>query len=144
MMVLGGYDGAQYLDTTEVMNLSTYQFSPGPRLNARRAAHAVALLLNRYLLVLGGKNARGCMDSTEILDLYRAPWSFARGPSMRRKRGGSTVAPLDQHRLVVIGGHDDEKTHDTTEILHIVDSQTDPPGMVFTLGPFVATPRSYA
>merc|ERR1719440_669232 len=78
MIVVGGYDGAQYLDSTEVLNLNTYQFAPGPKLNARRAAHAVCLLLNRYLIVIGGKNAKGCMDSTEILDLYKAPWSFVR------------------------------------------------------------------
>lgn len=144
MIVVGGYDGAQYLDTTEVMNLNTYTFSPGPRLNSRRAAHSVCLLLSRYLLVIGGKNAKGCMESTEILDLYRAPWKFVRGPNMRRKRGGATVAQLDSTKLVVIGGHDDDRTHDTTEILHVIDTTSDPPGMVATLGPFVSTPRSYA
>jgi len=144
LLVVGGYDGAQYLDTTEVLNLSTYQWAPGPRLNSRRAAHACCLLLSRYLLVVGGKNARGCMESTEILDLYRAPWAFVRGPNMRRKRGGTTVAMLDSTKMVVIGGHDDDRTHDTTEILHIIDTASDPPGMVFTLGPFVSTPRSYA
>jgi len=142
--VIGGYDGAQYLDTTEVLNLSTNEFSPGPRLTTRRAAHSVSLLGSRYLLVLGGKNSSGCMETTEVLDLYRAPWTFVRSPNMRRKRAGSTVAMLDSSRLVVFGGHDDERTHDTTEILHIVDTASDPPGMVFTLGPYVATPRSYA
>jgi hypothetical protein len=144
LIVIGGYDGFQYLDSTEVLNLQTNEFSPGPKLNTRRAAAAVTLLETGHLIVVGGKNSAGCTDTTEVLDAGSgAPLKFTLGPKMRVQRGGATLAKLSGTRFLVIGGHDEAKTHDSTEILNINDPTSLPPAMGFTLGPPVSTPRSY-
>merc|ERR1719424_2012511 len=114
-------------------------------MNFRRAAPAVVRLESGLLIVVGGKNAQGCLESSEVLDTRRATWSFEQGPKMRKQRGGPTAAVIDGSKVLVIGGHDDTRTHDSTEILTIAEAAAGSvPGMSFTQGPFVTAPRSYA
>lgn len=143
LLVLGGYDGAHFLNTTEILDLKANRFVTGPRMHVRRAAPACAMLKTGHVIVLGGKNSSGCLSSSELLDPSSKSPSFVHGPSMRMQRAGPTVAPLEGDRLIVIGGHDSSRTHNTTEILYITDRACKPPSIIFTPGPQLVTPRSY-
>lgn len=142
-MVIGGHDGSEYLNSTEVLSLKTNEFVPGPYLNEKRGAASVALLGTTHVIVVGGRNSSGSLASTEILDLSHPALSFRRGPSMKMRRAGLAVAALDRTRLIVIGGHDNTQTHSTTEILYMFNMASDPPGMSFIDGPFIGLPRSH-
>lgn len=143
LLVVGGYDGSHFLNTTEILDLKANQFAAGPRMNIRRAAPAIAMMKTGHVLVVGGKNAFGCLESTEVLDPSATAMSFAHGPSMRMQRAGPTVAMLDKGRMLVLGGHDNSRTHNTTEILYVTDPASKPPLMLYTPGPLLGTPRSY-
>lgn len=150
MMVIGGRQGIdtgrrdRFLDSTEVINIVTQEVRSGPYLNFNRSSAAVAMIGTSHLMVLGGRNDYGCMDTTEILNIHRAPWQFESGPKLCKKRAGATVTMVDNTRLLVIGGTDGSKIHGSTEILHLRDTGRDPPTIVSALGPFVVTPRSYS
>jgi len=95
------------------------------------------------VVVIGGKNMSGCLDSTEVLDTKAAFMSFVHGPSMHLQRSGPAVAPLSATSVIVLGGHDASRTHSTTEILHVVDPAPRPPTLAIVPGPPLGTPRSY-
>lgn len=143
VLVVGGYDGAHFLSSTEVLDLRTMTFSAGPRLLTRRAAPALALLKSGYVVVVGGKNTYGCLETTEILDTTAVVMSFEHGPRMSMQRSGPAVAPLEGNSLIILGGHDASRTHNTTEVLHVVDPVPRPPTLAVSPGPPLGTPRSY-
>lgn len=144
LLVLGGYDGVHFLNTTEILDVETNKFVPGPRLLSRRASPAVALLKTGQIVVIGGKNAGGCLQTSEVLDPRSSPLGFMAGPSMRAQRAGPAVAPLeDGSRLLVMGGHDSGKTHNTTEVLQVLGPAARVPELAFMPGPALVTPRSY-
>mmetsp|Transcript_71385 Transcript_71385/g.204799 ORF Transcript_71385/g.204799 Transcript_71385/m.204799 type:complete len:477 (-) Transcript_71385:135-1565(-) len=144
LLVVGGYDGAHFLNTTEIVDLVTLRVSPGPRMIHRRAAPAVAVFQGiGRILVVGGKNAFGCLETTEVLDIRAAALEFKPGPSLRMQRAGPTAAPLDGNRIMVLGGHDSSRTHNTTEVITVVDPGVRSPRLAVSPGPLLATPRSY-
>ena len=42
LLVLGGFDGSNHLDSTELLDLKDMSFSPGPRLSTWRSGCAAA------------------------------------------------------------------------------------------------------
>lgn len=143
LLVLGGYDGSHFLNTTEILDVETNKFIAGPRLLSRRASPAVAILKTGHLVVIGGKNASGCLNTSELLDPRSSPMAFMAGPSLRVQRAGPAVAPLETGQLLIMGGHDSHRTHNSTEILQVRPRPRSSPAMEFEPGPPLVTPRSY-
>jgi len=145
LLVVGGYDGSHFLNTTEILDVENNKFVPGPRMQSRRASPAIAVLKTGHVVVVGGKNASGCLDTCEVLNPRATPMAFMAGPKLKCQRAGPALAPLDGgSRLLVMGGHDSSRTHSTTEILQIVSPQSvREPKMAFVPGPSLMTPRSY-
>lgn len=59
MYVVGGSDGTQSLDTTEVYDLDEQMWSPGPNMTTPRANVGVAVVGNR-LYAVGGFSGNNC------------------------------------------------------------------------------------
>eukprot|EP00403_Amphidinium_massartii_P005607 CAMPEP_0178377320 /NCGR_PEP_ID=MMETSP0689_2-20121128/3858_1 /TAXON_ID=160604 /ORGANISM="Amphidinium massartii, Strain CS-259" /LENGTH=196 /DNA_ID=CAMNT_0019997371 /DNA_START=79 /DNA_END=665 /DNA_ORIENTATION=+ len=86
IFVFGGtlYDpasGYAILDTTEMLDLQTMTFTPGPSMTAARTSLAAGNLDARRLLLVGGSSGTAEISSTEILDL--ATMKFSPGPPMK-------------------------------------------------------------
>ncbi|CAK9045082.1 Kelch-like protein 17 (Actinfilin) [Durusdinium trenchii] len=67
LLVLGGSDGSNSLDSTEVLDVSKMTFSPGPQMSAWRSGCTCAPLGPQQLLVVGGFDGSNHLDSTEFL-----------------------------------------------------------------------------
>lgn len=79
-MVVGGHDGNEYLNTTEVLNLSTMSFTPGPSMQSKRGGCAIVPLDSQRFLVIGGRVGSETLATTEVLDLDEM--RFHPGPTM--------------------------------------------------------------
>eukprot|EP00927_Polykrikos_kofoidii_P061167 TRINITY_DN56036_c0_g1_i1.p1 TRINITY_DN56036_c0_g1~~TRINITY_DN56036_c0_g1_i1.p1 ORF type:complete len:514 (-),score=123.33 TRINITY_DN56036_c0_g1_i1:149-1639(-) len=96
-MVIGGFDSAERLDSTEILDILEMQFRPGPVMLEVRSGCAVVMVKEDELLILGGCDdtgaAFGCQKTTETLkidDLSEAgigKLAFMDGPSMAFGRG---------------------------------------------------------
>merc|ERR1719253_34892 len=81
-----------------------------------------------HVLVVGGYNDSGQLDTTEVLDI--GAMTFASGPKMGVCRRGCAAVTLDG-RILVIGGYNGQQQLETTEVL---DTTT----MKFSPGPRTA------
>lgn len=94
-----------FLNTTELFNPKTGEFSPGGRLTHVRTNHSALLLKNGKVLVMGGIHRDGPADQTEILD----PANYSSGsPNLLAGRYGITAAMLKDGRVLLAGGADGE------------------------------------
>ncbi|CAL1159041.1 unnamed protein product [Cladocopium goreaui] len=91
LLVLGGSDGSNSLDSTEVLDVSKLSFSPGPGMSAWRSGCTAAPLSAEQLLVVGGFDGSNHLDSTELLDLK--DMSFSAGPRLSTWRSGCAATP---------------------------------------------------
>jgi len=91
LLVLGGSDGSNSLDSTEVLDVSKLTFSPGPGMNAWRSGCSATPLSSDQLLVVGGFDGSNHLDSTELLDLKEM--SFSDGPRLSTWRSGCAATP---------------------------------------------------
>mmetsp|Transcript_471 Transcript_471/g.1102 ORF Transcript_471/g.1102 Transcript_471/m.1102 type:complete len:734 (-) Transcript_471:308-2509(-) len=144
VMVIGGFNGANFLSSTEILNIRTMQTVPGPKIVQPRASPGVGYISSsNRIVVVGGKNSYGCLSSIEYLDLSCSQPQFKLGPSLKVGRSGPSVLRLDDRRLFVLGGHDYERTHICTEILEFVESASGVPRLGITAGPDLGATRSY-
>ena len=102
--------------TTEVLDLSTMAFTPGPNLLSRRLGCAAAVRLDAHrCLVVGGLDGRSSVNSTEVLGI--TTMTFTAGPVMGSARYGGAAVPLDSTHILVVGGLDDnDEDLSTTEV----------------------------
>ena len=143
-LVVGGCDDENSLSTssTELFNLGTMTFEPGPQMLSPRGGCAAVVLDARRILIIGGNSDSISfgydgtnLATTEVLDI--GTMAFAPGPSMQTRRWGCAAVLLPGERCVlVIGGYDGTTHHATTEILDI-DT------MSFSPGPVMSQPRSW-
>ena len=113
VLVVGGCGPDRvYLNTTEVLDLDTMEFSPGPTMRMGRYACAAVLLgdvdsRRRCLLVMGGifPDDDGVKrNTTEVLDLETMEFT-GYGPAMlAERRGFAAVADDAGGRVFVLGG----------------------------------------
>lgn len=132
LVLAGGFDGVNSLDSSRVWDCSSSLFGPGPRMGTRRCGCASQRLSAERLLVVGGRDKETVLETTEVLDF--SSMTFTQGPCMLVPRSGSAMAMLDANRMLVAGGRSSTKDLDTTEIL---DLRT----MAFCPGPRMGTPR---
>ena len=73
MYVVGGNDGTSSLATTEVYDMETETWTPGPTMSMPRANVACIVLDNR-LWAVGGFNGKIFLDSMEYLSADAREW----------------------------------------------------------------------
>jgi hypothetical protein len=135
VLVAGGRDKNGHSHrTTEILDVATMTFAPGPEmLSGRYGCSAVALENPRRALIVGGRSSTVGLNTTEVLDLDTM--TFSRGPTMRAARLGCTAVPLggdSRRRCLVIGGSDKGGIQvNTTEVLDLETMEfTDGPAML--------------
>lgn len=100
ILVLGGFDGTKRLKSTEILDLKTMTFSPGPSMLRERAGCTVCPIgtdKKRYL-VCGGQDTTpdGYLNTTEIFDRPEdeegelGAWAFRGGPQLAERRAYAT------------------------------------------------------
>mmetsp|Transcript_42924 Transcript_42924/g.96444 ORF Transcript_42924/g.96444 Transcript_42924/m.96444 type:complete len:446 (-) Transcript_42924:61-1398(-) len=143
ILIIGGFDGSQYLKSTEVYHIGNGICVPGPDMVTPRAGMAVTKLDTGHILVLGGRNERGVLASTELWDIRHGS-RFHRAPDMLMSRCGPSVVSLDERRILVLGGADETSTHNLAELLTLpVGPLDDASRMTFSLAKDIGVPRAY-
>jgi hypothetical protein len=107
VLVAGGSDGTNVLQSAEIFNPPTGTFTPTGLMTVKRFATAAAALPDGRVLVAGGSNFDGgtnFLQSAEIFD--PATGGFAPTGSMTVKRQAAAAAPLPDGRVLVAGGFD--------------------------------------
>uniref|UniRef100_A0A7S4PIM5 Uncharacterized protein n=1 Tax=Paramoeba aestuarina TaxID=180227 RepID=A0A7S4PIM5_9EUKA len=96
------------LDTVEVLDMETMQWSMGPDMDERRCGFGVGVHEERKeMIVVGGLDGEGydrrVLRSVEVLDLEEMEWKT--GPDMITRREGCGVG-VDEERgkVIVVGG----------------------------------------
>ncbi|KAJ1448670.1 hypothetical protein M885DRAFT_623227 [Pelagophyceae sp. CCMP2097] len=110
ILVAGGFDwDLRELDSTEILDLRTMKFSPGPKMQSRRNECGGVVVDDNHVLIVGGNDSTMLPTATsELLNLRSM--EFQVGPAMQTPRCGCSVVRLDstaERRIFVIGGRDD-------------------------------------
>jgi N-acetylneuraminic acid mutarotase len=102
VLVAGGQNSAQYLDSTEIFDpaLGSWVFG-GTMLNAR-SVHSMNTLNNNKVLVAGGQNESGVLASAELYDPSAGTW--AASGNMNTARMAHTATVLSNGKVLVVGG----------------------------------------
>jgi hypothetical protein len=148
-LLVGGARGQllaqQAWSTTEVFDLATDTFSPGPSMNAPRSLHTATALPNGTWLIAGGVNQNNDPQATcEVYD--PALDAFVPVASMGTPRMGHTATLLANGKVLVTGGIQAMPTTPTQlEPIHQTVATTelyDPVANTWTPGPSLSTPRA--
>ena len=123
MLVIGGEDSWTSLATTEILDIDTMPFVPGPVISLGRYLCAVVSPPGSILMVGGdgGYNVLTYIETTEAPSLETM--SFAAGPSMLTRRSGCAALAMPQdespRRALVVGGRNTNERISlaTTEVL---------------------------
>jgi hypothetical protein len=121
MVVGGSSDSGQTLNTTEVLDVRTMAFAPGPSMGSARWGCAAVQVDARHVLIIGGwDSSDAALATTELLDL--TTMAFSPGPIMQAGRRSFAAARVDTAqgpRILVLGGSAGETRFSTTEVLEI-------------------------
>lgn len=77
-IVFGGFNGTDYLDTTEIYDVVNGVFYDGPKMLEKRHGHSATLLFTGEIIICGGMENQ---NSTEIYNPKKN--EFRKGPSMK-------------------------------------------------------------
>lgn len=145
VLVVGGFNGECYLDSTEIIDLKSWTCEPGPKMLTARAGCSAVRVDDNQILVVGGYS----QDTCEILETEKM--SFRPGPQLRRARSCAAAIMLDEYRLMVAGGYDRLGCCETSEILDLRKAPREdewddesPPSLAkarFWPGPSLGKPR---
>jgi len=106
IMVAGGKSGpGQSLQTTEILDVRTMAFAPGPSMTSVRWGFAAVPVDDRHVLFIGGQGSSGAFTSTELLDV--SAMDFEPGPAMGTLWDNCAAVRLDvagAPRILAIGG----------------------------------------
>jgi hypothetical protein len=104
VLIAGGMVRNRYfLDSAELFDPKTKQFTPAGRMTTKRVGHATALLPDGRVLVAGGWSDSGTVASAEVYDPRTNRFTaLPRGMSVNRTR--PTVTPLRDGTLLFAGG----------------------------------------
>jgi hypothetical protein len=99
VLITGGSNLQNALDSTELFNPKTGEFSAGPRLQRSRAGHNATLLADGRVLIAGGQGE----DSAELFDPATNRSILVNG-KLTAARGGHGTARLNDGRVLLAGG----------------------------------------
>ena len=80
IMITGGFDNGAHLNSTEIINIKDGSISMGSPLNSKRSSHGMGVVTineEERLIVLGGGNSDGTLDSIEIYNAKTEKWEIA-------------------------------------------------------------------
>mmetsp|Transcript_43639 Transcript_43639/g.79571 ORF Transcript_43639/g.79571 Transcript_43639/m.79571 type:complete len:333 (+) Transcript_43639:14-1012(+) len=99
VIIVGGFDGTNRLASTEILNLETMTFAPGPSLSTARSGHVCLSVGEEGYerpIVFGGFDGRSYLSTGEILvgmgSLEGQRGSWQPGPSMAKSRAQCAIA----------------------------------------------------
>jgi hypothetical protein len=148
-LLVGGARGQllaqQAWATTEVYDLATDTFSPGPTMSTPRSLHTCTRLPNGQWLIAGGVQQTN--DPQATCELYDpATDTFVPAAAMSIPRTGHTATLLSNGKVLVAGGIQAMPVTPTQlqPIREIVNSTEiyDPASGAWTAGPNMGTPRA--
>lgn len=99
-LVTGGYDGAAYVDTTELFDSTT--FSAGTTAGTRRVNHHSVIMYDGHVLLVGGQNVGGNLSSTEYYRDVDATWTATGSLNVARRIPASIL--LNNGKVLCTGG----------------------------------------
>jgi hypothetical protein len=139
VLVVGGYDGTNYLQTAEIYDPKTGTFSESGvgLMSTKRYAPATVTMPDGRVLVAGGYDMPNDVATAEVFNPSTA--QFTPVGSMAEPREGAGGALLPDGRVLVAGGYDstagtDGEYIDSSEIF-------DPKTNTFSPGPKMGTKR---
>ncbi|MBU2530386.1 MAG: hypothetical protein KKD35_05045, partial [Elusimicrobia bacterium] len=110
VIVIGGINSGA-LNSSEIFNPSTRQWSAGPNLVMKRYDHTANLLKDGRVLVSGGSNGTQILESAEIYN--GASWTYTlnfpvalQGNDMLYPRANHTTTLLPNGKLLAVGGEE--------------------------------------
>jgi N-acetylneuraminic acid mutarotase len=101
---VGGFDGAQSVNSAESYNPATDKWTALPAMTSKRTDLAAAAGPDGRIYALGGADGATVFASTEIYDPIAGNWSA--GPTMNSARSQFAAAIGPDGRLYAIGGSD--------------------------------------
>ena len=136
MLVIGGHDGTTHLTTTEILDIDTMKFSPGPLMSSGCSGCAV-VSLHGSILVVGGGGGDSRTNTTEVLSFQAI--SFAAVPTILTACRGcaALVLPRDLSPscVLVVGGCLQNSILSRTEVLTTVQRKcADTAGRIGAVG----------
>lgn len=103
VLVAGGFNG-DYLDTAEIYDPKTGEFTAIGKLTMPRSEHIAVLLENGKILLAGGVGTNWTfLKSAEIFDPVAK--SFSKTGNMTTPRESHTATLLENGRVLITGGH---------------------------------------
>lgn len=112
VLITGGYVYKSPTSTVRVYQKKAWLYAPNKdafvaagELATERDGHSADLLPDGRVLVVGGMNASGELDSTEIFDPTKpAASAWQAGPTLAAKRFGHASVPLSDGRILYAAG----------------------------------------
>jgi hypothetical protein len=101
VLMVGGYDGSQYLPSADVYDPATHNFTVTDDMKSGRYRHTATLLNDNTVLVVGGSNG-SALANAEIYD--PATDTFSDTGSMSADRYGHTATRLQDGTVLIAGG----------------------------------------
>ncbi|MDR1726466.1 MAG: hypothetical protein LBT74_00810 [Acidobacteriota bacterium] len=134
VLVAGGRNGYDILNTAELYNPSTGAFTSAPgAMNVERYRHTATRLLNSLVLLAGGQTSLSITKTAELYDYSTGSFTFTAG-EMTMPRDAHTATRLDNGKVLLIGGMDGVGVTATAEIY-------DPATETFTATGSMSDPR---
>jgi hypothetical protein len=107
IFICGGIFTAEGIEvnnrSTEIFDPNTGSFSKGPMMTTRRAGHTATLLNTNEVLITGGFDSTGFLNSAILYDPQRQKIT-AISSRMSDKRAAHTATLLDDGRVLIVGG----------------------------------------
>jgi predicted ATP-grasp superfamily ATP-dependent carboligase len=113
VMVAGGWDGSDSLDSMELFDINTETWSSGPKMTTARYDFGMVLIptarTNGKVMIAGGSDGGSILDSMELFDINTETWSS--GPKMNTARYdfGMVLIPTagTDGKVMIAGGWDE-------------------------------------
>lgn len=118
VFVAGGVTGSLTLQSAEILDPSTHQFTKLPDLTVGRNQHTATLMPDGNVILAGGSLDSAFLDSSEIFDSATDTFTPSGTMSLARKSHTATLLP-DDSRVLVAGGKSAENDTVQAEIYDI-------------------------
>lgn len=123
VLIVGGFDGTNLLDTAEVFDPATRRFRTVGALGEPRHGHRATLMPSGRVLVSGGSD--GMTNATASVEVYDpGAETFSMLGRLKRPRIGHTASLLDDGTVLVAGGFANDDTGRAQSSAEVFDPAT--------------------
>jgi hypothetical protein len=132
VLIVGGHDGTNYLDTAEFYDPSAGVFyATAGKLNKGRREHTATRLSDGTVLIAGGTDGTASLNSLEVFD--PANGTFASVATLAGARRGHTATRLLNDRVLIAGGTDGTNPLNTAELYDAAGKSVSAAGVMTVL-----------